>query len=137
MYLVPPLMQDPPHGVDVLATEADATEERSNQQPQPTPYLAVEEVSSSQHVHMYTDELPPRHGLFALRSWWDAVPFQDVAYGLVADRITHVDQSTHDTVIAPRAVLPGHPHHQVFDLLVHARTPKRLAVAWRCDPSDR
>ena len=75
---------------------------------------------------MYTDELPPRHGLFALRRWWDAVPFQDVAYCLVTDRIPQVDQSIHDAVIAPRAVLPGHPHHQVFDLLVHARTPKRL-----------
>jgi len=114
VHLVPPLVQEPLHGIDVLATEADATEEKSHQQPQPMPYLAGEEVSGSQHVHMYTDELPPRHGLFALRSWWDAVPFQDVADGLVADRITQVDQSTHDTIIAPRAVLHSPNAKEIF-----------------------
>src|SRR5215471_8948347 len=75
---------------------------------------------------MDPDELPPRHGLLALGSRWDAMAFEDVADRLVADRIAQVGQGPHDAVIAPRAILPGHPHHHIFDLLVNARTPNRL-----------
>jgi len=31
-------------------------------------------------------------------------------------------------VIAPRTILSGHPHHQIFDLLVNARTANRLGL---------
>jgi hypothetical protein len=79
----------------------DETEEERNQQPKPTPHFAGEEVGGPQHVHMHTDELAPRHGLFALRSWWDAVTFQDVADRLGTDRIAQVGQRTHDAVIPP------------------------------------
>src|SRR6266446_9169552 len=34
-------------------------------------------------------------------------------------------QRTHDAVIPPRAILAGHPHHQVFDLSIDARTANR------------
>src|SRR2546422_5790837 len=78
---------------------------------------------------MAPDELPPGHGLLALRSRWDAMAFEDVADRLVADRIAQVGQGTHDAVIAPRAILPGHPHDEAFNLLVNARTPNRLV--WR------
>ena len=47
----------------------------------------------------------------------DAMALEDIADGLVADRIAQVAQSAHNPVIAPRAVLSGHPHHQAFDLL--------------------
>src|SRR6266487_931731 len=75
---------------------------------------------------MDPDELPPGYGLLALGSRWDAMAFEDGADRLVADRIAQVGQGTHDAVIAPRAILPGHPHHHIFDLLVNARTPNRL-----------
>ena len=51
---------------------------------------------------------------------------EDIADRLVTDRIAQVGQRTHDAVIPPRAILAGHPHHQVFDLLVNAGTPNRL-----------
>jgi hypothetical protein len=126
VHLVPPLMQEPTHGIDVLSTTMDETEEGSNQQPKSIPHLAVEEVGGPQHVHMHTDELPPRHGLFALRSWWDAMALEDIAYCLVTDRIAQVGQRTHDAIIPPRAILAGHPHHQVFALLIKARTAHGL-----------
>jgi hypothetical protein len=76
---------------------------------------------------MDPDELPPGHGLLALGSRWDAMAFEDVADCLVADRIAQVRQSTHDAVIAPRAILSGHPHHQILDLLTDAGTSNRRA----------
>jgi hypothetical protein len=123
---VPPLLRAPPHTVDGLSTNRDETEEGRNQQPTPTPPLAVEEVGGPSHVPMHTDKLPPRHGRFALRGWWDAVPFQDVAHRLVADAIAQVGQGPHHAVIAPRTILAGHPHHEVFDLFRHTRTANRL-----------
>ena len=53
--------------------------------------------------------------------------FEDVAHRLVADRIAQVGQGTHDAVIAPRAILAGHAHHQGLQLLVDAGTSQRLA----------
>jgi hypothetical protein len=75
---------------------------------------------------METDELPPRHGRFTLRGWWNAVPFQDVAHRLVAKTIAQVRQGPHNAVIAPRTILAGHPHHEVFDLFRNARAANRL-----------
>jgi hypothetical protein len=75
---------------------------------------------------METDELPPRHGRFAFRGWWDTVSFQDVPHRLVAKTIAQVGQSTHNAVIAPRTILSGHPHHEIFDLFRNARTASRL-----------
>jgi hypothetical protein len=75
---------------------------------------------------METDELPPRHGRFAFRGWWNTVPFQDVAHRLVANMIAQVRQGTHNAIIAPRTILSGHPHHEVFDLFHNARAANRL-----------
>src|SRR6266571_8486152 len=71
------------------------------------------------------DDLAPCHGLLALRRGWEAVTLENVAHRLIAERIAEIGQGTHDAVIAPRAVLPGHPHHQVFNLWVNAGTAGR------------
>src|SRR5262245_17300365 len=107
----PPVLEEPLHGIDGLSRNIDVTEEGRNQQPQPPPHLAGEEVGGPQHVHMPTNELAQRPGLFALRSWWEAVTMQDDAYRLVTDRIAQVGQRTHDAGLPPRALLSGHPHH--------------------------
>jgi hypothetical protein len=78
---------------------------------------------------MDTDKLQPSHRLLALRSGGNAMPLEDVSHCLIADRIAQVGQSTHDTVITPRAVLTGHPDHQVLDLFVNAGTTNRFP--WR------
>ena len=51
---------------------------------------------------------------------------EDIPYALVAERVSQVGQGSHDAVIAPGAILAGHPHHEVFDLLVDAGTANRL-----------
>jgi hypothetical protein len=53
--------------------------------------------------------------------------FEDVADCLVTDRIAQVRQSTHDAIIAPRAILSGYPHHHILDLLTDAGTSNRCA----------
>src|SRR5437867_3763399 len=78
---------------------------------------------------MRADELLPRCRGLTLRSRWETMPLQDVAHGLVTDAIPKVGQSPHDTVIAPRAILLGHPHNQGLQLLVDLRPPQSLA--WR------
>jgi len=87
--------------MDLVSQEGEATEKEGNQPPKSAPYLTIEEVRGPQYVEVDTDELAPCHGLFALRSWWDAVTFQDVADRLVTDRIAQVGQRTHDAVILP------------------------------------
>jgi hypothetical protein len=112
--------------MDGAATDVETEEHAREYHPQPCPHRTGEEVRRQQDIEMETDELPPRHGLFALRGWWDAVPFQDVAPRLVAQTIAQVGQGTHNAVIAPRTILAGHPHHESFDLFRNARTANRL-----------
>jgi hypothetical protein len=114
------------HGTHLATTTWDETQQEGrDHKPKPAPRLTGEEVCSQQDVAMETDELSPRYGLFALRGRWDAVTFQDVAHRLGANRIAQVRQRTHDAVIPPRAILAGHPHHQVFDRSTNARTANR------------
>jgi len=85
---------------------------------------------------MDTDKLSPGRGFLALGGWGNAVAFQDIPHGLIADAIAQVEQSTHNAIIPPRAVLSGHAHHKVFQLLVDAGTShrwRRLCVGTRLD----
>jgi hypothetical protein len=50
-----------------------------------------------------------------------------IPHGLVTDGIAQVGQSPYNPVIAPRAVLPGHPYHKGFDLFVDAGATNRRA----------
>src|SRR5215510_11098047 len=113
------------HGTHVATTTLDEIQQNSDHAPQPAPYLIGEEVGGQQDVAMDTDELLPRHRLFALRGRWDAVTFQDVAHGLSADCIAQVGQCTYNAVISPGAILLGHPYHYVFNLLRDVRTADR------------
>src|SRR5215475_13995884 len=121
----PPLhlpMQHHPHCIDVVFRKVDKTEKGGKQPPKPAPELTVEEVRGPPYGEVDTDERAPGHGLLSLRRGWEAVTLEHVAHRLIAERIAEIGQGTHSAVIAPRAVLPGHPHHQVFNLLVHAGT---------------
>jgi len=48
--------------------------------------------------------------------------FENVAHGLITDGVAQVGQSSHDPIIAPRAIFSGYLHHQVLDLLSNAGT---------------
>ncbi len=80
------------------------------------------EVRRQQDIEVKTDELVPRGGLRALWRWGNAMMLENIPYALVAERVSQVGQGSHDAVIAPGAILAGHPHHEVFDLLVVAGT---------------
>jgi hypothetical protein len=69
---------------------------------------------------METDELPPRHGLFALRSGGNAMPLEDVPHCLITDPIAQVLQSALDTIIAPGTIFSGHADHHSFNLVVNS-----------------
>jgi hypothetical protein len=130
--------------IDLATTAVEETEEGRDREPKPAPHLTGEEVGGQKDVEVDTDELLPRHSLFALRGWWKAVAFENVAYRLVTDRIAQVGQGTHDTVVPPRTILAGHPYHQVFELFLDARTANRhlglgiitLLVSKRAVPSQ-
>src|SRR5262249_7312187 len=66
------------------------------------------------------------HDLLPFWRGGNAVTLEDIPDRLVTDGIAQVGQSTHNAIIAPGAILAGHPHHEVFDLLVHARTADSL-----------
>jgi len=88
-----------------------------------------EEVRRQQAIEMATDELMPGGGLLPLWRWWNAMLLEDISHALVAERVSQVGQSSHNTVIAPGAVLAGHPHHQGFDLFGDARNGQRTGGA--------
>ena len=76
---------------------------------------------------MDADKLAPGHSLLALRGWGNPIAFQDVPHGLVTDVIAQVEQGAHYAVIPLRAVLAGHAHYEVFQLLVDAGTSNSRA----------
>jgi hypothetical protein len=83
------------------ATDVETEEHAREYHPQPCPHRTGEEVRSQQDIEMETDELPPRHGLFALRSGGNAMPLEDVPHCLITDPIAKVLQSALNTIIAP------------------------------------
>src|SRR5207249_2228044 len=89
-----------------------------------------EEVGRHEDVHVRADKLLPRRGRLALGSRRYAMALEDVAHGLVTDRIAQVRQGADDAVIAPRAIFLGQAHHQGFQLLVDLGAAWGLAL-WR------
>ena len=76
---------------------------------------------------METDELPPSHGLFALRGRRDTIALEDIVHRLIADCIAQMVQGTLNAIIVPRAIFPRYAYHQVFNLFVNTGTANRCA----------
>jgi hypothetical protein len=112
--------------MNVAKTTIEERAEGREHQRTPLPHFLGKEVGGPKDGHMDTDEFLPRRGCLAYGGRLDAVALQDVPHGLVADTIAQVRQSADDAVIPPRAVLSGHPHHEVFDLLGDARAANGL-----------
>jgi hypothetical protein len=55
------------------------------------------------------------------------VAFEHIADRLVADAIAQIGHGTGNAIIAPRAILAGHPHYHILDLLTDAGTSNRRA----------
>jgi len=52
---------------------------------------------------------------------------EDVTDRLIAKSIAEILYGSDNAVIAPRAVLAGHPYHHILDLLGNAGAAKRFA----------
>src|SRR5215813_9082841 len=76
---------------------------------------------------MHTDELTPGRGLLPLRSRWDAVTLEDVAHGLIAQRVAQMVECPHHAIVTPRTILSSHAYHQRFYYRVNTRTSNRFA----------
>src|SRR5262247_1541284 len=72
---------------------------------------------------MRADERLPRGRGLTLRSWGEAVALQDIAHGLVTDRVLEVGQGADDPVVTPGAILLGHAHHQRLERWINGGAP--------------
>ena len=72
---------------------------------------------------MRLDELPPGRVLAPLGCRLDAVPLQDVADRMVTHVVTQIGERSHDPIISPARVLPGHPNNSSLDLRPDSRRP--------------
>jgi hypothetical protein len=104
----------------------EATEESNDDPHTLRPHCTGEKVRGQQYIHVDTDEFPPGHGLLTFWGGWQTMALEDISYGLIADRIAQVGQSPHNPIIAPRAILSGHPHHESFEVVANAGTSNRL-----------
>jgi hypothetical protein len=114
--------------MDLPGAKVDEEQHVIRHQPSQCPDLGREKVRRDQHIQMRADALLPRGRRFTFRSRWDAMALQDVAYGLVSDRVAQVRQGTNDPVIAPGAVLLGHADDQRFQLRISRGTPWGLTL---------
>lgn len=85
-------MQRHPHRLDLESTKVDEAQKAGHRQPKPAPYLTLEEAGRHQHIPVASDEFPPGHPLFALWSGRDTMTLEDIAGGLITDRIAQVLQ---------------------------------------------
>src|SRR5438445_2046096 len=77
---------------------------------------------------MRADELLPCRGRLALWRRWEAMALEDVAHGLVTDRVPEVGEGADDPVVAPGAILLRHADDQRLQLLVNGGSPWALPV---------
>src|SRR5215813_14884169 len=116
-----------PRHMDRPGTDPDKEQHIIGDQPTPRPDLHREEIRRHEHTHMHPDELFPRGGGLALGGRWDAVAFQDVAHGLVAEGVPEMSQGTSDAIIAPGTVLLRQPYHQGLQFLVDRGATRSFA----------
>jgi hypothetical protein len=111
---------------DVVTSAMEETEESNDYPHTLRPHCTGEKVRGHQYIHVDTDEFPPGHGLLTFWGGWQTIALEDISYGLIADRIAQVGQSPHNPIIAPRAILSGHPNHESLEVVPNAGTSNRL-----------
>ena len=72
------------------------------------------EVRSGQHAPVCPEKISPRHGAAAFRGRSNAMTTKNVTHRLIRNRVPQVGQGTHDAVVAPARVFPGHPDDESF-----------------------
>src|SRR5215813_1743236 len=104
------------------ALEMDEEQHVVGHQPTQREHLRGEKVGPRQQRQMDANEGRPRARALALRSRRQSVAPQDIANRLIANHMPEIGQSTHNPVIAPGPVLPGHAYNQLLDLKLDPRS---------------
>ena len=92
-------------------------EDREPSQPPGCPDLDGEEVSGGQDVPVRSEKLSPGCSLHAFGRAFQAVLLEHVGDGASRGLMTEVIEGTPDALVAPVAILGGHPDDQPADLV--------------------
>ena len=117
---------DPGEG-DSPTIQVDEKQHVVRHQASPGKYFNREEVRPKQDVHVPADEFLPSGGLAPLGGGGNSVPTQNVADGLVGQRMAQVDQRSHNPVVSPTGILARQAKHQILELRVDAWSSHRPA----------
>src|SRR5215467_4335675 len=101
-------MRRHPRNMHLPAPQMDEKEDVVGHQATQRPDLGGEKVGGDEHVNVRADTLLPRSRRLTLWDRWETMTFENVAHGLVTDRIPEVGQGADDSVIAPGAILLCH-----------------------------
>ena len=85
------------------------------------PSLGCCEVDGGERFPMGLQKCSPRGAPFPIRSGLNAIVFQDVADGLIADGVPDVGQGPLNPVVALGRILASELQHQINDRLVDGR----------------
>jgi hypothetical protein len=77
---------------------------------------------------MEANKFLPRSRLLAVWSAWKAPALENIAYGLIADVVAQLGESTGNAVITPGTILLGHVDDQVFEFPVDTRSSHGLSL---------
>ncbi|MDP9174571.1 MAG: hypothetical protein M3O30_11990 [Planctomycetota bacterium] len=99
--------------VDLSAADMDEEEAVVGYQAESGPNFGGEEVGGEQAIRMGTDEVGPTCLALPMRRWVDAMFFEDVFDGLMADVVIQGDQGASDSAIAPGGILPRQLQDQI------------------------
>src|SRR2546426_5736052 len=114
--------------MDLAGAKVDKKQDVVRYQPTQRPDLGREEVGGHQHLHMRADELLPGGGRLAFWRWGNAMAFEDVAHGLVTDRVPEVREGADNSIVAPGAILLGQANDQRRQRWIDGGTPWSLAL---------
>jgi hypothetical protein len=114
--------------MDLPAPKVEKKENVAGHQAAQRPYLGGKEGGRDEDLHMRADKFFPGGDLLPLWGGWDAIALEDVAHGLITDRVSQMLQYTGNAVIAPTAVLLGQAHYYGLQLRIDRWTPSSLPL---------
>ena len=104
--------------------------------PEWRPDLHGEEVARSKRIPVISDELVPCRLLRSFGRRLDPVALEDTSDRCLADVVTEVGQRSLDPLVAPGAVLGGHPNRKTPDAASYARPSGATTSAAVVLPGD-
>jgi hypothetical protein len=82
----------------------------------PGEHFNCEKVGTSQDGNVGGDEILPRSVLAALGCGLDSISSQDIAHGLIGNRVAEIGKGPDDAVVSPTGVFPGEADNERFEV---------------------